>query len=123
MIPVFVVSLRDCAGRRESIRRSLESLEIPFEFVDAVDGRHGLDPSCEPDIDRARTEREGNKGWTLSDAEYACALSHIQIYRRIVRDNIDWALVLEDDAIPTPDLTTYIGGGYFLDAVLTQLYL
>ena len=122
MIPVFVVSLPDCIDRRASIRKSLDGLQIPFEFVDAVDGRHGLDPSYEPDIDRARTEREGVKGWTLSDTQYACALSHMQVYRRIVRNCVEWALVLEDDAIPSPDLKTYIGGRYYRDAQLTQLY-
>ena len=122
MIPVFVVSLPDCVDRRESIRKSLEKLRIPFEFVDAVDGRHGLDPSYESEIDRERTEREGVKGWILSDAQYACALSHIKIYRQITRYCIDWALVLEDDAIPTPDLKAYIEGGHYRDADLTQLY-
>ena len=119
MIPVFVVSLPDCVDRRESIRKSLEELRIPFEFVDAVDGRHGLDPVHEPDIDRARA---ASKGLTLSDAEFACALSHIEIYRRIVRENIDWALVFEDDAFPTPDLKLFVKGQHYRDADLTQLH-
>ena len=118
MIPVFVLSLPDCVDRRESIRKSLDDLQIPFEFVDAVDGRHGLDPTYEPDIDREGVAR---KGLTLSDAEFACALSHMQAYRRIIRNNIDWALVLEDDAFPTPDLKTFIGGRHYDDADLTQL--
>ena len=119
MIPVFVISLPDCVDRRGSIRKSLDDLQIPFEFVDAVDGRHGLDPTYEPDIDREGTKR---KGLTLSDAEFACALSHVQIYRRIVRDDIDWALVLEDDAFATPDLKTFIRERHYTDADLTQLH-
>ena len=109
LIPVFIVSLPDCIDRRESIRKRLDDLQIPFEFVDAIDGRNGLDPIYEKDIDRPGTKREQGHG--LTDAEYACALSHIKVYRQIVQNNIDWALVFEDDAIPTPDLKTYIGGG------------
>ena len=119
MIPVFVISLPDCVDRRESIRNGLDNLQIPFEFVDAVDGRNGLDPSHEPDVDRPGTKR---MGLTLSDAEFACALSHIHIYRRIDRDNIDWALVLEDDAFPTLDLKTFIKERHYADADLTQLH-
>ena len=119
MIPVFVISLPDCVDRRGSIRKSLDDLQIPFEFVDAVDGRHGLDSSHEPDVDRPGTNR---MGLILSDAEFACALSHMQVYRRIIRNNIDWALVLEDDASPTPDLKTFIRERHYTDADLTQLH-
>ena len=122
MIPVFVVSLSDCVDRRASIRKRLDDLQIPFDFMDAVDGRNGLGPSLETDIDRQGSERGGRSGEMLSDAEYGCALSHIRVYRRIVQDNIDWALVFEDDAIPSPDLKTYLEGGYFRNADLTQLY-
>ena len=118
MIPVFVVSLPDCVDRREAIRKCLDELQIPFEFVDAVDGRDGLDPTYETDIDRQGAAR---KGLTLSDAEFACALSHMQVYRRIIRNNIDWALVFEDDAFPTPDLKAFIRGRHYDDADLTQL--
>ena len=119
MIPVFVVSLPDCLDRRASIRKCLDDLQIPFEFMDAVDGRNGLDPSYETEIDRQGSERVGP---SMSDAEFACALSHIQVYRRIVQDDIDWALVLEDDAIPTPIVKTYIENRYYEDADLTQLH-
>ena len=119
LIPVFVVSLPDCVDRRASIQKCLDGLQIPFEFVDAVDGRNGLEPSFEADIDRQGSEREGP---IMSDAEFACALSHIQVYRRIVQHDIDWALVLEDDAIPTPNVKTYVENRYYEDADLTQLH-
>ena len=119
MIPVFVVSLPDCIDRRASIQNSLDDLQIPFEFTNAIDGRNGLDSSYEPEVDRQGTEREGP---SMSDAEIACALSHIQVYRRIVQNDIDWALILEDDAIPTPDVRTFIGNRHYEDADLTQLH-
>ncbi len=118
-IPVFVVSLPDCAERRETISKTLSNLGVEFEFVDAVDGRQGLDSQYEDQIDRAGVRRAG---LILSDADFACALSHLNIYRRIVSGNIAYALVLEDDAIPYPKLVDFLDGGHYRDAELTQLY-
>ena len=105
MIPVFVISLPDCHDRRAGISAALDGLGLPFQFADAVDGRRGLPPEYESQIDRAATRR---KGRILTDAEFACALSHISVYRRIVSEGIDHALVLEDDVIPQPDLVRYL---------------
>ena len=118
-IPVFVVSLPDCTDRRETISRALSNLGIEFEFVDAVDGRYGLDPQYEEQIDRVGTQRTG---YPLADAEFACALSHINVYRRIVSENLAYALVLEDDARPSPRLVKFLTGHHYREADLTQLY-
>ncbi|MYC27794.1 MAG: glycosyltransferase family 25 protein [Nitrospira sp. SB0662_bin_26] len=118
-IPVFVVSLPDCTERRESISKALFNLGIKFEFIDAVDGRHGLDPQYEDQIDRTTTKQNGK---ILSDAEFACALSHLTVYQRIVSENIAYALILEDDAIPSLKLAEFLVECYYRDAELTQLY-
>ena len=57
----------------------------------------------------------------MTDAEFACALSHVKVCRKIVQDNIDYALVLEDDAIPTNDLPIYLCNRNFEHADLVQL--
>ena len=119
MIPTFVVSLPDCKDRRDCISGMLNHLGIAFDFFDAVDGRNGLEKKYEAEIDRAATKQRGR---ILSDAEYACALSHINVYRKIVRDEIPYALVLEDDAIPLPPLTNFLKEGHWQDADLIQLW-
>ena len=117
VIPVFVISLSD-SERRGKILNRLNRLCIPFEFVDAVDGRVGLAPEHEREIDRVRARRNG---MLMTDAEFACALSHVKVCQKIVQDNIDRALVLEDDAIPTNDLPIYLCNRYFEHADLVQL--
>ena len=119
VIPVFVVSLPDCTERRETISKTLRDLGIAFEFVDAVDGRYGLNPQYEDQIDRMATRRAGR---ILSDAEFACSLSHVTVYRRIVEENLAYALILEDDALPSPQLVEFLAGHHYQDADLTQLY-
>lgn len=119
-IPVFVVSLPDCTERREAISQALWNLGLTFEFVDAVDGRHGLDPQYESQIDRVGTQRR--IGYALTDAEFACALSHVNVYRRMVSENLAYAVVLEDDAIPFPNLVPFLTHHDYRDADLTQLH-
>lgn len=119
MIPVFVLSLPDCYERRSRISKSLYRLGLSFEFVDAIDGRNGLPKEYENQIDRLKTIKAGR---IMCDAEFACSLSHISIYRRIVEEKIEYALILEDDVKPLPSLIKYLSGRYFEDAELTQLY-
>jgi len=106
--------------RIDEDRRRLHGLGIPFEFLDAVDGRQGLPPDYESQIDRVATHRRGR---LLADADYACALSHIKAYRRIVAAGIPHALVLEDDALPEAALPTYLAGHHYEDAWVTQVYV
>ena len=120
MIPTFVISLPDCGDRRAAISDRLGQLGVAFEFVDGVDGRDGLDPAWEDQIDRVEARRARDP---MSDVEFACALSHVRCYRRIVADGIPYAMVLEDDVIPAPDLPRYLAGGYHGDAAVTQLYV
>ena len=118
MIPVFVISLADSIDRRNSITKYLDIHGILFEFVDAVDGRKGLPTEYENQIDRGKSLCRGRK---LSDTEFACALSHMKVYQKIVSNNIPWTLILEDDALPQFDLVPYLENRCFEDAELTQL--
>ncbi|MCY4195911.1 MAG: glycosyltransferase family 25 protein [Rhodobacteraceae bacterium] len=108
MIPAFVLTLPDCHQRQSRISASLKRFDLPFEFVNGVDGRNGLPPEYESQIDRVATRKAGR---ILSDAEFACSLSHIEIYRRIVAENIEYALMLADDHQPLPELMEYLSGG------------
>ena len=119
-IPIFVISLPDSTDRRETITARLDALSLPFEFVDAVDGRHGIPEECEPLVDRKRSAGRG--AGPMVDAEFACSLSHIQTCRIVVERGLTHALILEDDAIPQPDLPTYLAGSYFENTEVTCLY-
>ena len=118
MIPVFVISLADCDDRRATISSYFDVLNISFEFVDAIDGRSGVPLEYEYLIDRKESKSLGRR---MSDIEFTCALSHLKTYQQIVKDNITYALILEDDAIPTFELLPYLKGGYYENSELTVL--
>ena len=95
--PVFVISLTDAHARRAEVTRQLDALGIPFTFVDAVDGRKSLPAEYEHLVDRPGTRALLFRA--MADAEYATALSHMSVYRRVLDDGLPGAVILEDDVI------------------------
>jgi GR25 family glycosyltransferase involved in LPS biosynthesis len=92
-IPVYVISLRDCETRRRNMTERLGALGIPFQFVDAIDGRLEL-----PEVfDGAQVRRFGDAG------TIGCALSHRLVHRMIVESGSDLGLIFEDDAVLSDD--------------------
>lgn len=96
-IPVFIISLDDASERRAPLLAMLKKYDVRYEIVSAVDGRIGLPEKFEHDVDRPGAIAEW--GRELTSAEYACALSHQIIYKKMVTEKINGAVVLEDDAI------------------------
>ena len=94
--PVFVISLPG-SPRRARIARALSDLGIPFSFVEAIDGRAMTEASLHAVYDEAQTLK--HIGRPLGRGEVGCALSHRQVYRTMVDEGLDGAIVLEDDAI------------------------
>lgn len=96
--PIIIISLRDAASRRARLIDFLERFGLCYTIFNAIDGRSGLPQEFEKLIDRAQASI--NLRRSLTDAEYACALSHHMIYRKILDESHSGALVLEDDADP-----------------------
>jgi glycosyl transferase family 25 len=99
-VRTFVISLERAARRREHMKGQLERLGMPFELFDAVDGRALSEEQVRGVYDEARARQTF---WgPLNRGEIGCALSHIAIWKTIVEQRIDPALVLEDDAVLDP---------------------
>ena len=95
MIPAFVISLKNEKKRREAIDQHLKTLGLDFTFIDAVDGRK-MDVLQHPDYNSAR--RLACHGRELEPGELGCFLSHRQAYEYMIEKDLDYALLLEDDA-------------------------
>ncbi len=110
-IPTFVINLKRSSERRKYIENHLKSKNIQYELIEAVDGKKFTQKQIE-----AVTNEEGintiqryNQGYNpsndkkktiaLTRGTLGCALSHIQIFKRIVNQSLPYALILEDDAL------------------------
>lgn len=101
----YVISLKRTPDRRQSIERQLRQLGLPYEVIDAVDGK-GLTFA-----DRAQYSAQAAVaaiGRELVPEEIGCALSHLAVYRRMLEAQAE-ALILEDDAVVGPDLLAVLG--------------
>lgn len=93
--PVFVISLKRAAQRREASKRALEAIGLPFTFFDAVEGVKLRDSDVARVYDADLNARKYKR--PLSRPEIGCYLSHYELWRRIVEDNLEGAVILEDD--------------------------
>jgi len=108
--PIIVVSLKDSLERRKAISNKLNSLELSFQFYNAVDAREAIPTKYEKIIDRALTLQ--CYGAPMNGAEYGCALSHYCVYEYIVSNGFDGAIVLEDDAIIDVNFKQFVLDGH-----------
>jgi glycosyl transferase, family 25 len=87
----YVINLVRSPERRVKIAAQLQKTGIGYEFVDGVEGAdlELADPRVvDPSVRETDWFRPGIAG---------CAFSHLRVYQKIIADNLDWALVLEDD--------------------------
>lgn len=92
---IFIISLRN-SPRRKIIARRLHGLGLKFEFFDAINGKE-LSENQLNNVDYEFNKLYLREKLTLG--EIGCALSHISLYEKMVNENIEEMLILEDDAI------------------------
>jgi glycosyl transferase family 25 len=101
---VFVLTLSKEKGRQQNMEEQLKSMNIPFEFVFGVDGRKMpseklLEVYNEKKCNRYYFNKYGRKERGMVRGEICCALSHKLIYNKMVENNINRAVVFEDDIL------------------------
>lgn len=105
----YVISLAGSEDRRAVMRARLEKVGLEYVFVDAIDCRN-IDVASVPEYQRSK--RLKYFGRDLLGGELGCFFSHKKVIDLIVDQDIDEALVLEDDAILADDF------GSVLDSLL-----
>ena len=96
---IYVINLKRETKRRENIIIELKKQKLKdFEIIDAIDGekieRGELDKLI------SKNEKFINPINTYMNVpEICCALSHINVYKKFIKSNFDYALIFEDDAI------------------------
>jgi GR25 family glycosyltransferase involved in LPS biosynthesis len=91
-IPVYVINLAKDIDRWRRIETSLLGLAISPIRIRAVDGTN------RPSLIRRTIKHDfATKDWALTPGEIGCALSHIAVWKKVLRGGLA-AVILEDDA-------------------------
>ena len=90
---IFLLTIKG-SKRKIAIKR-LKDLKIKFEIFYGVDCKKIKKKLLKKIYDPLKTKK--NIGRYLSPAEIGTSASHIAIYKKIVRENIKNAIILEDD--------------------------
>ncbi|ENY6943369.1 glycosyltransferase family 25 protein, partial [Escherichia coli] len=93
MIKVYIISLKKDKKRRIDLINQLEQMNIPFVIIDAVEGAL----LAKAKIDKFNTMTKFRYRRRVGKNEIGCSLSHQKVYRDIIKNNIEWAIILEDD--------------------------
>ncbi len=103
--PIFIVSLKEAEARRAGMSAQMEKLGLLFKFFDAFDGRQ-TNVLAQDRYNGAR--RLAFWGRHLDGGEWGCLMSHMNIYRHMLENNLPHAIILEDDALLDPNFKTVI---------------
>lgn len=104
-LPCFVISLARDEERRSHMQAQLSALSLSAEFVPAVDGRNLVSTELAA-YDRQRALRV--YGVEMMPTEIGCFLSHYRLYERILREDIEVALIMEDDLEIRPEFPSIL---------------
>ena len=96
-IPIFVINLKKDTHKKEHMQNLLDKLGLKYEFIDAVYGK-------DLDTEYIKTVYDKEKaieslGRELALGEIGCALSHKKVYNKMIKQDINISLILEDDVI------------------------
>ncbi|MFT6269027.1 MAG: glycosyl transferase family 25 [Alphaproteobacteria bacterium] len=93
---VFLINLARSEDRLEHSEKQLNALGIEFERLEAIDGATLTEAQIHQHYDETANLKLYKKN--LSAGEIACYLSHRKAWKRIIDDNLDYAVILEDDS-------------------------
>lgn len=94
---IYVINLARSADRWGKISNQLSSMGLEYERIEAVEGRHLSESEIKNYFDGKKFELVSSH--ELVAGEVGCALSHINIWQKIVNENQTGAIILEDDVV------------------------
>ena len=112
-IPVFVISLRG-SKRLDRIINRLNSIKINFKIIYGIDGSK-LERKNKLHLFYDKKKTIENTGREFHPSEVGGCASHLKVYRYMIRNKINKAIIMEDDAYPSSSLKNWINKNYKLE--------
>lgn len=103
---VFVINLNSSIDRRNRMERLLKETSLDWEIFPAFDGRNMTDSERDSLYDGAKSLKNVRR--QMSNGEIGCAVSHRNIYKKMISEAIPEAVVLEDDVELGKDFETVL---------------
>lgn len=97
MINTYVIFLKDKIKRYQNIYTQCKKHDLNPIFINAIDFRNKTFENVKKYYSPPKSILKKAKH-ILTPAEIGCALSHRKIYKKIIENNLKYALILEDDA-------------------------
>lgn len=110
MLPIFYINLATRPDRNEQITQQLAQLNLKAERITAVNG------SLLTEQETRFVNQEQfllNTKRKITNGEIGCAMSHRLIWQKMLDDNLDYALILEDDVVLDKELLTLLNNTSF----------
>ena len=102
---IFIISLARSKERTVLMSYQLDKFGLSYQIFDAVDGV-ALPSEVKQQVEKQRDICIYKKPFT--DGEIGCMYSHMGVYEEIVKNNLDYALILEDDVFLTERLPIFL---------------
>ncbi|AQS35375.1 glycosyltransferase involved in LPS biosynthesis [Shewanella psychrophila] len=99
---VFIINLDTNPQRLASIAERCHEIGLPFERVSGVMGNQLTPEQINEVYDTETNLRRYDK--KLNEGEIGCYMSHMSCWKKIVDEQLDFALILEDDILPRPQI-------------------
>lgn len=104
-VKIFLINLNRRPDRLQYVQHQMERLNLDFTRISAVDGQF-LSMETQSLINIEQFIIETKKKPVLG--ELGCALSHRKVWQKIIDENIEYALILEDDVKIKAELLTFL---------------
>ena len=92
----YVINLEKSTARLKKFNQNFSPLELPISKIAAVDG-NDIDFKALADDNACRREM----GRSIQPGEVGCFLSHKKALEHFIETNSEYALIFEDDAVPS----------------------
>ncbi len=94
-IPIYIINLKKDTEKKDHMQELCNKNSLECQFIDAVYGRDLSKNYIEQINDKNKSIREYGK--ELTSGEIGCTLSHIAIYKQMIEQDIENAIIFEDD--------------------------
>ena len=101
LIKIWVINLKSRPDRLHSIAKQLDSMNIEWTKLNAVDGKN-----CEKSVLNISTTH--GKIGTLSEGVRGCTASHYKFWKKFIISGEEFGIVLEDDVKLSEDFKSLI---------------